>query len=96
MLGSLIYKRLITATSLLPPTSHWCGLPALNDTTVSTLKYNHCLPCIEVVTELKIITSYHTLQNSSTLLLVSYIFQSLDNHLGTGIGELWKQLKVLL
>jgi len=95
MLGSLIYKRLITATSLPPPTSYRCGLPALNYKTVSTFNYNHYLPCIKVVTELKII-SYHTLQNSSILLLVSYIFQSLDHHLGTGNGELWKQLKVLL
>jgi len=96
MLGSLIHERLMTATSLPPLTSYWCGLPALNDTTVSSFKYNHYLSCIKVVTEFKIIISYHTLQNSSIILLVFYIFQSLDHHLGTGIGELWKQLKVLL
>ena len=87
MLGSLLYECFITATLLPPPPSHWCGLPALNDITVSTFKYNHYLPCTKIVTELKIKTSYHTLQNSYLLLLVSYILQSLDHHLETCIGE---------
>lgn len=96
-LGSLIYKRLITETSLLPPPSHWCGLPALNNTTVSTLKYNNYLPCTKIVNELKNynIISHLTKQFFITISILH--FQFWDQHLGTGIGEqLWKELKVLL